>query len=177
MDLALDCVEGDGIVRCIWCEDRDCGARGEGVDGGFVGFGVAFVVRGVGFEGSVKAIVNFGDVFVEMFAWISLSALLSSCPALWGLSCERRGVRMAGYFDPEVPTIDSFPTFPRRRKSNIVKPTTPTFLSEPEAPPPTNPVVYSPVPTIRTSNGLDATCWAAGAGSFEPCIGIESMLS
>jgi len=60
---------------------------------------------------------------------------------------------MAGYFPPDVPTMESFPTFPRRRRSNIVNPTTPTFLSEPEAPPPTNPVVYSPVPTIKTSSG------------------------
>jgi len=28
-------------------------------------------------------------------------------------------------------------------------PTTPIFLSEPEAPPPTKPVVYSPVPTFH----------------------------
>lgn len=48
----------------------------------------------------------------------------------------------------------SLPTFPLRRRSNNVKPTTPTFLSEPDIPPPTNPVVYSPVPT----------CHASGAG-------------
>jgi hypothetical protein len=64
-------------------------------------------------------------------------------------------IRIAGYFVPDVPTMESFPTFPRRRKSNIVKPTTPTFLSLPEAPPPTKPVVYSPVPTMRTFNGLE----------------------
>lgn len=62
---------------------------------------------------------------------------------------------MAGYFEPETPTIDSFPTFPLLLKSNMVSPTTPTFLSEPEAPPPTNPVVYSPVPTIKTSNNFE----------------------
>lgn len=65
-------------------------------------------------------------------------------------------LRIAGYFDPEVPTIDSFPTFPLRRRSNNVRPTTPTFLSEPEAPVPTKPVVYSPVPTMRTSRSLGA---------------------
>lgn len=81
---------------------------------------------------------------------------------------EEERIRMAGYFDPDVPTIDNFPTFPRRRRSNIVNPTTPTFLSEPEAPPPTNPVVYSPVPTMRTSNGLEeAFSLGAGAGSLE----------
>jgi hypothetical protein len=34
-----------------------------------------------------------------------------------------------------------------------VKPTTPTFLSDVEAAPETNPVVYSPVPTIKTAGG------------------------
>ena len=91
---------------------------------------------------------------------------------------KEEGIRMAGYFDPDVPTIDSFPTLPRLRRSNMVNPTTPTFLSDPEAPPPTKPVVYSPVPTIRTSKGLDpASCLGAGLGSLELCIGIESILS
>ena len=64
-------------------------------------------------------------------------------------------IRIAGYFWPDVPTIDSLPTFPRRRRSNNVNPTTPIFLSDPDAAPPTNPVVYSPVPTIKTFKGLD----------------------
>lgn len=33
------------------------------------------------------------------------------------------------------------------------KPTTPTFLSDVDAAPATNPVVYSPVPTIKTAGG------------------------
>ena len=69
---------------------------------------------------------------------------------------RRRGIRIAGYLDPDVPTMDSFPTFPRRRRSKSVRPTTPTFLSDPDAPVPTNPVVYSPVPTIRTFRGFGA---------------------
>lgn len=74
--------------------------------------------------------------------------------------------RIAGNLLPEVPTMDSFPTLPRRRKSKRVKPTTPTFLSDPEAPPPTKPVVYSPVPTINTFNGAILTVvvlFSAGA--------------
>lgn len=43
--------------------------------------------------------------------------------------------------------MDRFPTLPRLRRSKRVNPTTPTFLSDLEAPPPTKPVVYSPVPT------------------------------
>lgn len=58
-----------------------------------------------------------------------------------------RNLRIAGNFPPETPTMERFPTLPRLRRSNSVKPTTPTFLSDFEAPPPTNPVVYSPVPT------------------------------
>ena len=54
---------------------------------------------------------------------------------------------MAGNLEPDVPTILSLPTFPRRRKSKRVSPTTPTFLSEPDCPPLTKPVVYSPEPT------------------------------
>lgn len=56
---------------------------------------------------------------------------------------------MAGNLFPEVPTMLSLPTFPLRRRSNNVSPTTPTFLSEPDIPPPTKPVVYSPVPTCH----------------------------
>lgn len=77
---------------------------------------------------------------------MSIDVLVSRCG---------ENVRMAGYFLPDTPTIDNFPTFPRLLKSNIVRPTTPTFLSDPEAPPPTNPVVYSPVPTMRTFSGLE----------------------
>jgi hypothetical protein len=65
-------------------------------------------------------------------------------------------LRIAGNFPPDVPTIDRSPTFPRRRRSNNESPTTPTFLSDPEAPPPTKPVVYSPVPTIRTFKGFSS---------------------
>lgn len=36
------------------------------------------------------------------------------------------GIRIAGNFAPLVPTIESLPTFPRRRRSNMVSPTTPT---------------------------------------------------
>lgn len=67
--------------------------------------------------------------------------------------------RIAGNLLPEVPTILSFPTLPRLLRSNMVKPTTPTFLSDPEAPPPTKPVVYSPVPTCVLSVSVLSSCW------------------
>ncbi len=41
---SLDGVERDRVVCCVWCEDCDGGAGGEGVDCGFVGGGVDFVV-------------------------------------------------------------------------------------------------------------------------------------
>lgn len=50
VDLAFDCVEGDGVVCCVWGEDCYCVAGGEGVDGCFVAFGIDFVVGGVGFK-------------------------------------------------------------------------------------------------------------------------------
>jgi hypothetical protein len=75
---------------------------------------------------------------------------------------HRENSRIAGNLPPETPTMESFPTFPRLRRSNRVKPTTPTFLSDLEAPPPTNPVVYSPVPTWRANQ-----CWPAIELSFE----------
>lgn len=92
--------------------------------------------------------------------WVSFLRQLSEYRREWVERIDWRGkgkgvvVRMAGYFVPEVPTMESLPTLPRRRKSNIVRPTTPTFLSDPEAPPPTKPVVYSPVPTMRTFRGF-----------------------
>ena len=92
------------------------------------------------------------------------------------LSEEESDIRIAGYFVPLVPTMESCPTFPRRRRSNIVRPTTPTFLSLPEAPPPTNPVVYSPVPTMRTFNGLEGA-FSAGLGALDAgWRGMESIL-
>lgn len=71
MDLALDGIESYRVVRCVWCEDRDCGTGGEGVNGGLVCFRVAFVVGRIRVEGCVETVVDLGDVFVEMFAWIS----------------------------------------------------------------------------------------------------------
>lgn len=62
-------------------------------------------------------------------------------------------LRIAGYLFPDVPTMLNLPTFPRRRRSKSERPTTPTFLSEPDIPPPTKPVVYSPVPTMSTFKG------------------------
>jgi hypothetical protein len=82
-----------------------------------------------------------------MFLW--------RCSPVQGNQCQGHQIklqacslRIAGNFVPLTPTIPSLPTLPLRRRSNKVSPTTPTFLSEPEAPPPTKPVVYSPVPTF-----------------------------
>lgn len=69
---------------------------------------------------------------------------------------------------PDVPTIDRLPTLPRRLRSKSVKPTTPTFLSEPEADPPTYPVVYSPVPTMQTFSGAMVL-----ANSFKVFLGVK----
>ena len=58
-----------------------------------------------------------------------------------------KDLRMAGNLVPVVPHMLSVPTFPRLLRSNRVRATTPIFLSDPDIPPPTKPVVYSPVPT------------------------------
>jgi hypothetical protein len=64
VDLALDCVEGDWVVRCVGCEDCYGVAWRKGIDCGFVGLGVDFVVCGVGFEGGIEVVVELADVFV-----------------------------------------------------------------------------------------------------------------
>ena len=56
-------------MRCVWREDRDGVAGGEGVDCGLVGMGVDGVVGGVRGEGCVEVVVELGYVFVEVFAW------------------------------------------------------------------------------------------------------------
>jgi hypothetical protein len=96
-------------------------------------------------EGNVHAIVDLGDVLAKMLAWP-----VSKASGVWIRDTGRVALRMPGNLRPETPTMLSLPTLPRRRRSKRVKPTTPTFLSEPEAAPPTKPVVYSPVPTCST---------------------------
>ena len=85
----------------------------------------------------------------EMFLWRCSPEEGKNEPAkaavnYWDL---HRYIRIAGNLVPDVPTILRFPTFPLLLRSKRVRPTTPIFLSEPDMPPPTKPVVYSPVPT------------------------------
>jgi hypothetical protein len=115
MDLALDSVESDWVVCCVWCEDSDSRAGGEGVYGGLVGIGVSFVVRGVGFEGGVKAVVDLGDIFVKMFAWKSNISMNSATMKL-RLAAKREewvGSRTnSGEFRPRSPNHRQLPNFP-----------------------------------------------------------------
>lgn len=53
VDLSLNSIEGNRVVRSVGREDSDCVAGGEGVNGGLVGFSVARVIRGVGGEARV----------------------------------------------------------------------------------------------------------------------------
>lgn len=142
VDLALDGIHGDGEVSRVGGENGDCRAGFKSIDGCFVGIGVALVVGWEGVEGHVEAIVDLGDVSLEMLACILLMRHSLSGLRYWYL-------RMPGNLEPETPTMLSFPTLPLRRRSKRDNPTTPTFLSEPEAAPPTKPVVYSPVPTCH----------------------------
>lgn len=73
VDLAFDGVQGDRVVRCVGREDRDCVARGQGIDCRLVRLGVFFVVGGVARESCVETVVELGDVLVEMCAWESIA--------------------------------------------------------------------------------------------------------
>lgn len=140
MDLALDGIEGDWEVSRIGGEDGDGVARRKLVNGRLVRIGISLVIGRERLEGGIEVVVRFGDVLLQVLACCPSSILPNAVTRVLD-------IRIAGNLLPDVPTILSFPTFPRRLKSNIVKPTTPTFLSEPDIPPPTKPVVYSPVPT------------------------------
>ena len=72
VDFALNGVQGNGVVGWVGSKDSDCGACGEGVDSGFVGFWVGGVIGGKGGEGDVEVVVDFGDVLLKMRAWFLL---------------------------------------------------------------------------------------------------------
>jgi hypothetical protein len=83
--------------------------------------------------------------------------------------------RIAGSFWPLVPHIPSRLSFPRVSRSRHTSAATPQDLSEFEALPQTNPVVYSPVPIIKQPGGpreASVFCFFAGlaaiaAGGYE----------
>lgn len=157
VDAALDGVAGDGVVRGVGGEDGDGVAGAQGVNGGLVGIGVDGIVGGEGGEGGVETVVDTRDVAVEVGAWAGSQTD--------GRAGGGRAVRMAGNFLPLTPAMARWPTLARRRRSKRVRPTTPTFLSEPEAPPPTKPVVYSPVP-IYAMVSRDAERLTGGGGDL-----------
>lgn len=68
VDAALDGVEGDRVVGGVWREDGYRVARGQSIDGGFIGFGVALIVGRVGCEGCGEVVVGEGDVLVKVVA-------------------------------------------------------------------------------------------------------------
>jgi hypothetical protein len=124
----------------VGSEDCDGIAGLEGVDGRLVCIGILLIVGGERVERGVEAVVDLGNVLLQMLPWGTFST------ESFGDAGLRRNLRIAGNLVPLTPAMPSWLTLPRRRRSNRVRPTTPTFLSEPEAPVPTKPVVYSPVP-------------------------------
>jgi hypothetical protein len=77
---------------------------------------------------------------------------------------------LPGYFVPFVPTSLVFPTrLPLWElwRSNITSATTPIFLSEALEPPPTYPVVYSPVPTLQDQQCIFADLTISTLGELE----------
>ena len=77
-----------------------------------------------------------------------------SIPAYTSPSTRCMCARIAGILAPLVPHMPSLPTLPRSRRSSITSATTPVDLSESLAPWPVKPVVYSPVPSMRTPGGM-----------------------
>lgn len=120
-------------------EDGDGAPGSEGIDSSLVGVRIPLVILGVRIEGYVEIVVDLRDVLMQVISYKSVSCC-------WDGTCAWLPLRIAGNLFPDTPTMLSLPTLPRRRRSNSVKATTPTFLSEPDMPPPTKPVVYSPVP-------------------------------
>lgn len=76
---ALDGVKRNRVMRGVWGEDGDGAAGGERVDGGLVGFGIRGGVGGIRGEGGVEAIVDIGDVLLQMFACGGEKLKVSAC--------------------------------------------------------------------------------------------------
>ena len=89
------------------------------------------VVCWVGCEGDIEAVVDFGDVLLEV------GACFRYCEDAMYSMFGWNNLRIPGNLRPDTPTMLRLPTLPRRRRSKRVRPTTPTFLSDVEAVPPT----------------------------------------
>lgn len=148
--------------RCVGGEDGDSITGLELVDGLLESIRVDRVVVREGIKRGVQVVVDLLNVLIEMLPWLTL--------ARGSLDVGKQGMedvgqlysRMAGNFFPLTPAMPNLPTLPLLRRSNMDRPTTPTFLSEPEAPPPTKPVVYSPVPIWRESQGISVVALGLG---------------
>ena len=70
VDFPLNCIEGNWVVSCVWGENGYGRAGCEGINGCLIRLWVLLVIRRVGFEGGIEAIVDIGDILGEMLAWI-----------------------------------------------------------------------------------------------------------
>ena len=68
MVFALNGVECDGVVCCVWGKDSDGGVGWKSVDGGLVGVWICRLVRWVAGKGNIDVIVSEGDILVQMVA-------------------------------------------------------------------------------------------------------------
>jgi hypothetical protein len=68
MVAALDGIECDGVVCCVWGKNRDGRVGRKSVDGGFVGVWVRAIVLRVAGEGDVEVVVCEGDLLVQVIA-------------------------------------------------------------------------------------------------------------
>lgn len=123
VDPALDRVQRDGEVRRVGREDGDGVAGLQRVDRRLVGRGVAHIAAGECLERYVQPVVDVADVLFEVVSCGRVSTGHIYIDA-YGYVVR---LRIAGNLEPFVPTMLRSPTFPRRRRSNNVRPTTPTW--------------------------------------------------
>jgi hypothetical protein len=139
-------------IACVWT--LTCTAFRQRIYRGLVCVRIAFALLRVLLERDIESVICLHASKIALIAELGSSPLICSFADVDELLGTYRHSRRPFYLFPvsgfpprsRSDTYPNLPTFPRRRRSNSVNPTTPTFLSDVEAPPPTKPVVYSPVP-------------------------------
>jgi hypothetical protein len=64
----LDGIESYGMMCWVWCEDCDGITWRESINCRLVRIWVADIALGEGVKGGIKAIVNLGDILLQMLA-------------------------------------------------------------------------------------------------------------
>lgn len=118
MNTSFDGIHGDGEVSRVRGEDCNGITGRESVDCLLVGFGIALVVGRERVEGRVEAIVNFGDVLVQVVAY-NLSA-----PRVRGYKSARCSLTdggklvSRGSYHAQVPNLTTPPQVKQHQSDN-----------------------------------------------------------